>query len=478
MKKIVYSILIASALVSNVSCDNNFEEINVSPNSSQTTDPNLLLSASIINTQNIVYNNQIGGDMGLCWAQHWSKVQYNDEERYIPRRGVMNSVWDNLYASVIAESNESAILAAKKGNTNLQAAAIIMKANAFQILTDIYGPIPFTEAVNETITKPKYDAQEVVYDGILALLTQADALLASGTGTITPSADKLYGGNVTKWRKLANSLKLKALMRISKRRNVGSEVATLVAAGNLMSSNADSAQLKFIAAQPDANPIYESIVFNTRTEYKVSSVLIAALNATSDPRKSVFAKVNNAGAYVGNTPGIENPGNYLGFSSPGAFYLDPTLPGVVLSYSQVEFLLAEATLKGYLDSGDLNSARNHYFAGIQSNLTFNNVPFAAATTFLANPSIDFGTVSVGLQKIGEQNWLALYGQGIEAWTEWRRTGYPALSAVVNAAPGITTIPSRFYYSTDENSFNQVNYQAAVGTLSQGDSMLSKVWWMN
>ena len=476
MKKIFYSILIASALVSNVSCDNNFEEVNTNPNASLTTDANLLLTSTIVNTQNSIYSTFVGGDMGLCWAQHWSKVQYNDEERYIPRRGVMNGLWDGLYVSVITEANESATLAAEAGNTNLQAAAIIMKANAFQLLTDVYGPIPFTDAISETVTKPTYDSQEVVYDGIIALLDQADALLASGTGTIKPSADKLFAGDVTKWRKLANSLKLKALMRISNKVSVGADVAALVAAGNLMSSNADSAQLKYISAQPDANPIYESIVFGSRTEYKVSSVLIAALNATSDPRKKVFAKVNTGNAYVGNMPGIENPGNYLGFSSPGAFYLDPTLPGVLLSYSQVKFLLAEATLKGYLDSGDLNIARGHYFAGIQANLDFNNVPFSEASTFIASPGIDFGSVSVGLQKIGEQNWLALYGQGIEAWTEWRRTGYPALSPAANAA--IAQIPSRFYYSTDENSFNQANYQAAVATLSQGDTMLSKVWWMN
>jgi hypothetical protein len=479
MKKIVYSILIATSLLSNVSCDNNFEEINTSPNQASTTDPNLLLSYSIIQTQENMYNIQIGGDMGLCWAQHWSKVQYNDEERYVPRRAVMNALWNGLYTNVINEATEASVFAAQSGNTNLQAAALIMKANAFQILTDVYGPIPFTQAIDPAILKPAYDSQEVVYDGILGLLNQAETLLASGTGTITPSADKLYGGNVSKWRKLANSLKLKALMRISNKRNVSADVAALVAAGNLMTSNADSAQLVYTAIQPDANPIYEGMVNPSfRDEYKVSSVLIAALNATSDPRLDVYAKKNTGGLYVGNNPGEENAANYGGFSSPGAFYLNPTLPGVVLSYSQVEFLLAEATLKGYLAAGDLDVARGHYFEGIKANLNFNNVPFATSTTFLANPALDFGSVSAGLQKIGEQNWLALYGQGIEAWTEWRRTGYPALSIAAFAAPGQTTIPSRFYYSTDENSFNQASYQAAVATLSQGDTMMSKVWWMN
>lgn len=472
MKKIFFILLSTSLLIS---CDNNFEEINTSPNDSPITDPNLLLSSTIIVTQNNLYNAQIGGDMGLCWAQHWSKVQYNDEERYIPRRALMNALWTNLYASVIAEATAAADLAEANGNTNLQAAALIMKANAFQILTDVYGPIPFTEAGVPGNTKPVHDSQEMVYDGILSLLSQAETLFASGSGEITSSADLLYGGDVTKWRKFGASLKLKALMRISKKRNVNSEVTALVNSGLLMSSNADSAQLVYTSAQPDANPIYETIVYGNRLEYKVSSVLIDQLTISGDPRRSVFAKVNNTGAYVGNTPGVENPGNYGGFSSPGTKYLDPTLPGVILSYSQVELYLAEAALEGIIPGG-IATSETHYKAGIRANMEFNGVSSSAANTYLAQPTLDYTTVAGGRTKIGQQMWLTLYGQGIEAWTEWRRTGVPTLSPVTNAA--ISSIPKRFYYSTDTQNYNQANYQAAVSTLDNGDTMLSKVWWMN
>lgn len=472
MKKIFY-LLFTTLLV--ISCDNNFEEINVSPNDSDVTDPNLLLTSAIIVTQNSLYNAQIGGDMGLCWAQHWSKVQYNDEEKYIPRRALMNSLWTNLYASSIAEASTAADLAEAEGNTNLQAAAIIMKANAFQILTDVYGPVPFTEAGVPGNTKPVHDSQEVVYDGIISLLDQADALLANGSGEITASADLLYAGDVAKWRKFGASLKLKVLMRISKKRDVSAELTALVNSGLLMSSNSDSAELVYTASQPDANPLYETIVYSNRAEYKVSSVLIDKLTSTNDPRKSIFASVNNAGAYVGNTPGVENPGNYNGFSSPGAKYLDPTLPGVILSYSQVELYLAEAALEGYI-SGGMTTAVAHYRNGITANMEWNGVSASAISTYLSQPTIDFSTLTIGRTKIGEQMWLTLYGQGIEAWTEWRRTGVPTLSPVVNAA--ISVIPKRFYYSTDTQNYNQANYQAAVSTLDQGDTMLSKVWWMN
>jgi len=472
MKKII-SLFIAATFI--FSCDNNFEEINTSPNNSQTTDPNLLLSSSMIITQNTLYNAQIGGDMGLCWAQQWSKVQYNTEERYSPRRAVMNSVWTNLYASAIAETKAAYELAETAGNTNLQAVSLVLEANNFQILTDIFGPVPFNEAVVPGITKPVHDTEEVVYDGILAMLDEAETLFASGTGEFTSTADFIYQGDVAKWRKFGASLKLKALMRISKKRNVTAEVTALLNSGLLMSSNDDSAQLAYTAAQPDANPLYETIVFGNRAEYKVSSVLVEKLNLLSDPRLSKFAQVNNANAYVGNIPGEENSGNYNGFSSPGTDYLSPTLPGVLLSYAQVELYLAEAALEGIIPGGNA-TADTHYRNGISANMEFNGVTPAQIATYLSQPSLDFSTVSAGREKIGLQMWFALYGQGIESWTEWRRTAQPTLSLVVEAQ--INVIPKRFYYSTDSQNFNQTNYQAAVSLLDNGDTMLSKVWWMN
>ena len=474
MKKIVY-LFIASVAFTAVSCDKDFEEINTTPNSSLVTDPNLLLASSIIATQNTMYNAQVGGDMGLCWAQHWSKVQYNDEERYIPRRALMNALYDNLYVTVINEAKTAYTFAGNEGNTNLQGVSLVMQANAFQILTDVYGPVPFTESVILANVKPVFDSEEVVYDGILAMLDEAESLFATGTGEFTATADLVYGGDVTKWRKFAASLKLKALMRISSKRNVNAEVQALVDSGLLFSSNMDSAQLIYTSAQPDANPIYETVVFGGRKEYKVSSVLINALAGTSDPRLPVYAKVNNAGLYVGNIPGEENSGNYDGFSSPGARYLEPTLPGVFLSYAQVQFLLAEAANKGFIGGG-IDQARIYYFDGIRANMAVNGVSSTATDLYVAAASNNFTTTAQANERIGYQTWLALYGQGIEAWTEWRRTGFPALAPVQNAA--INQIPSRFYYSTNSQNTNNANYTAASALLSNGDTMLSKVWWMN
>jgi len=247
-----------------------------------------------------------------------------------------------------------------------------------------------------------------------------------------------------------------------------------------MTSNADSAQLNYLAAQPDANPIYETVVFGAREEYKLSSVLIEKLEASGDPRIDVYASpIDNVGTYAGNIPGTENSGNYDDFSAIGDFYLDPTLPGVILSYAQVEFYLAEAANEGLLTGiSDLVAAADHYNKGITANMNFNGVG-AFAPAFLTNPDIVLtgNTQDNAREKIGLQMWVSLFGQGFEAWTEWRRTGFPALSPVVNAAPGVTTIPSRLFYNTSEVSFNNASYNAGVVLLKGPDKLTTRLWWM-
>jgi hypothetical protein len=472
MKKI--SILFVALIgLFSASCDEDFETVNQDPNNPTVVPSHLLLGNIIRINQNVIYGMQQGGDMGMCWSQQVSKVQYNDEERYIPRRAAIDGIWSTLYASVISDAKSMYSLAEAEGNTNIMGISLVLQANAYQILTDLYGPIPYTESCNITILKPAYDSQEVVYNGILNLLTLADAKLANGSGSVPASSDLIYGGDTSKWRKLANSLKLKALMRISKVRNVGPAVQALVTAGNLMSSNSDSAQLTYLAAQPDANPIYETVVFGARFEYKVSSVMINMLQSTNDPRLAVYAKKNTAATpvYAGNIPGQENPGSYGAFSSLGTLYQSATLPGVILSNAQVQLLLAEAVVKTYITGNATTYLKN----GIQASFDFNGT---SSPTYISQIESTFGTSTTAVQKevIGKQTWLALYGQGFEAWTEWRRTGYPALSPVVNAAE--TSVPKRLYYPSTEIALNKASYTAATATITGGDTLTAPLWWMN
>lgn len=461
-------LILALLLVATFSCDKDFEEVNTDPDKATEVPAHLLLGSLITTTQNIIYSVQRGGDMGECWAQHWSKVQYNDEARYIPRRGVIDGIWETLYASVIEDAKAMYNLAEIENNSNLQGAALVMQANAFQILTELYGPVPFDEAVVEGIEQPAYNTSQEVFAGVIAMLTQADELFSQNTGEITATSDLLYGGDASKWKKLANSLKFKALMRSG---GENSELQALV--GKMFTSNTDSAQLAYLANDPDANPIFETIVFGNRPEYKISDVLVTVMQG--DPRLPIYAGENADGNIVGKPAGFADlPNDALGFTyaniSPlGDKYLDPLLPGVIMSYAQLQFLMAEAANEGKI-SGGITAAKTYFDNGIIANFEFNGLTTGASYA----SGFSFASQDDAREKIATQVWIALFGQGFETWTEWRRTGVPALTPAVEGA--ISTIPTRLFYPSTQVSLNKDNYDTAKDMLNNGDNLDSKLFW--
>ncbi|WP_310555903.1 SusD/RagB family nutrient-binding outer membrane lipoprotein [Flavobacterium sp.] len=476
MKKISIFLITLSLLFA-ASCDNDFEQVNTDPNNPVKVPANLLLGALIRNSQNI-YAGGIGSDMSSIWAQHWSKVEYNNEERYTPRQAVIDGHWTISYTNIVYDAKVMQQLAVEEGNTNLQAISLIMQANTFQVLTDLYGPIPFSEAGIKGNLKPKFDSQEDVYSGIIAMLTQADALLANGTGAVPSTSDLIYLGDTSKWKKLANSLKLKALIRIAKAPGVNNaaEIATLIASGKLMTSNSDNALILNKPVVADGNPMYRTL--DGRGEFKVSSVLVTKCQTLNDPRLANFAKPVGT-IYVGNVPGQETK-NYAGTSAVGAFYNKPELPSVIMSYSQVEFLLAEAANEGYIANPDVATdvsvSLDHLRKGIAASFAYNGLTSSQASAYFSQPNLIYtGADRIGARKtIGEQVWFSLYYQGVEAFTEWRRTGFPVLAPAFLGV--ISEIPSRFFYPTSENQLNSANYASAVATLANGDELTSKLWW--
>jgi hypothetical protein len=476
----IITILLFSLLVS-VGCDKGFTDLNTDPNNPVTVPADLLIPGVARGAQNSSYTLFVGGDMGACWSQQFAKVQYNDEARYIPRQGVITSLWDRFYSGsnnfgntgVISDATSMYKLAEAEGNNNMMGVALTLQAYGFAFLTDVYGNIPFSEAIkaDEGNIKPVYDKQEDVYTGILAMLDDAIAKLGT-SGTIDPVNDIVYQGDANLWKKFASSLKFRVLMRESGRVDVSGALQALVNAGNLFQSNADEAKLVYLSSDPSANPIYEDVVFGGRGEWKVNSVMVDRLAADSDPRLSVYAAKNDAGIYRGKPSGFINVPNddynYTNVSALGDFYLRPELPGYFMSNAQLKFLMAEAAQRNWINL----DPETLYLEGISASLDFNEVPTADATAFLANQSLS-STPSLALQQIAEQEWIALYSQGVESWNEWRRTGYPVLAP---AAEATIAIPSRYNYPTIEYSINKANVEAAVAT--QGtDNLNTPIWWM-
>lgn len=459
-----------------VGCTKDFDTINIDPNNPTSIPAHLLLPSSVRQFQNTAAATWINAELG-GWAGQMAKVQYNDQQRYVFRESIITATWENTFAISISDADQMYKLGADEENNNIMGAALVLQAWGYAFLTDIYGNIPHTEAmrVDEGLFSPVYDDQEVVYDGAIAMLDQAMALLGTG-GIIDGTSDILYGGDVDNWKKFAASLKFRMLMRISGKRSVGGELTNLINSGLLFSSNDQEAKLIYLSSAPSANPLYESVVFGTRGEYKMNEQMVDLLANNGDPRLGVIAQTNGDGEYRGKPSGIEglpnDDYNYDNVSPIGLFYLRPEAPGYFVSNAEIQFLLAEAAQKGMIGG----SALDYYRLGIIASMEFNGISAGETAAYLASDGGGLPTVhELALEQIGKEKWKALFSQGAEAWAEQRRTGYPNLPPAIDGV--FNEIPSRLTYPTIEASINKANYEAAVA--AQGaDLLTTKLWWNN
>lgn len=236
----------------------------------------------------------------------------------------------------------------------------------------------------------------------------------------------------------------------------------------IFTSNADDAQLVHTATRPSNNTWHEVMVIGGRTDWSISKTFVDMLMATSDPRLGAIATEVN-GTYAGIPNGLPDAIATTYLSSASIMqdkFRDPSAPSVLMTFSELNFILAEAVVDGDI-TGD---AEAYFKAGIDASFEKNGL----------SPSASFveGLGSVTKEKIMEQKYVALFGQGVEAWTEYRRTGYPVMPAADPRAifenDGI--IPTRLPYPTTEYSLNREKLDQGI-TLNGGpDNMQTKLWW--
>ena len=471
------------ALVSG--CTKDFDEINVTPNSPTAVNSGLLLPQIQRDMMNALMGETWG--IGNIVIQHTAKNQFVNEDRYL--WGELNSIWNNVYdnmrdVKIILQQSEA------NGEQNYKAVALIMKSWMFTLATDAYGDVPYSEALNakEGQNYPKYDKQEDIYNGILSDLKTASDLL--GTSSEAVAGDVIFKGDITKWKKLANSLRIRALMRISNKRDVSADLRSIVDnAANypVFESVADNAVYSYASSAPDQFPLHSSRI-GSFNEFRASKTLLDTLKTLNDPRMSIFFRptpstIGSANpVYVGIPNGM-NDVDALQFnggpqfqSTIGTLFYEEAVTskglsiakGVIMTFAELQFLLAEAAEKGLI-SGD---AKTYYENGVNASFSFYGLTTPA--NYFTLPQVDYtGSQQQKLSKIGFQKWVSLYFQGLEAWFDWRRTGIPAL------LPGISNqnnnlIPVRFRYPIIEQALNNAAYKEAIQR--QGpDDLNSKMW---
>ncbi len=536
MKKILINISLAAAVLVTVStgCTKNFDAMNTDPTkaSASNFDPNLLFP-----TGELGYLGATTGYNGpILFQSMWSQIfassifpgYYSGGDKYVQGGSFYSyqgRTWDAGYQ---AAGYFREIQNLTKGNaalSNLSGCAVIGEVLNMEAITDTYGDAPYSQGLQGKtgVSQPVYDKQQDIYTAMLnkldSVLPTLDAAKAKPTNDVLP-----YKGDIAQWKKFGYSLMLRMAMRLTKADAANAQKYAVKAfTGGVFTSNADNAYIVYNNANGYNNA--NSAALTTAQDYsevKWGKVLIDYMKANADPRLGVITEVPQAGtANAANKAlaGDPTPANQLGMpngydqnggatdikNSPGwpgasgtggdanptgkysrpttAVYLSLSAPAFILTYGQVEFLLAEAAARGWSVGA---SAAIHYSNGLAAALqTYGTINAAGAISagtanaYAASHPLDVSTTAKSLEQINTQYWIftGTIFDFSEAWSNWRRSGYPVL-APVNYTGNFTggTIPRRQSYPTSESSTNPNNYKTAATALTGGDLYSSRVWW--
>ncbi len=489
------ALLTAGALAS-TACETDLTGLNTNPNNPTTAPATALFTRAIATEVGRYAGNSLSGTS--LFAQHIAQVQYVDEDRGHLRTGTYDSFF-GAYASELEDLEKVAGLGVAANSPNTTGPARVMQVWAFQNMTDVFGDVPYSEALKGDVvggpTKPKYDKQQDIYTATLKTLADASASMKVGsTDAGLGSADPIYKGDMAKWLRFSNSLRARLALRISKAdpaKATAELTAAFAAPGGVMTSNADNASLAWPGDGLFDNPWAAN--FAGRDDHRVSKTLLDTMTVLNDPRVPIYAQPtkNDPTKYVGLQNGMDNVTVTPFFnttSRPGAiFYPGSTVygtygtaagkktPSYIMTYAELAFIQAEAANRGI---GGLTAAAaaGYYNAGVTASVLQWGGSSADAATYLAQPGVAYVPGTIGLQQIGLQKWIALFTQGTEAWSEWRRTGNPAsIKMGPKAYSDTPNIPRRFLYPVSEGAVNKASLDAAIA--SQGpDSYYTRVWW--
>lgn len=508
--------VVALVALTATACKTDLTPLNVNPNNPSTLTPppaGTLFTNATARTVSRFDGMTLTYNMGALFAHHIAQQQYPEEDRGHLREANIDGIYSDAYAGELENYQKVIGIGKAAGSANTWAPAAVMQSWGFQNLTDLWGDIPYSAALAGDVTggtlTPVYDAQKDIYYGLLKTLTDASAALkaAPSTDAGLGSADIIFKGNNLNWQKLANSLRARMALRMLKADPAKSATELLAAFGaGVMTSNADIAAVAWPGDGIFDNPLADN--FLGRDDHRVAKTLLDTMNALSDPRVPIYAqpdKCPSGGtgilfcdathAYTGPPvwTGLQNgldvvtAGTFQNSTSrPGAiFYPGLTsygtygttagkkTPSYIMTYAEVAFLQAECAERGL---GGLSGAAAYYNAGVTASMLQWGVSEAAAATYLAQPGVAYAGGATGLQQIGLQKWIALYTQGTEAWSEWRRTGNPSNIVMGPAAyADVLQVPRRIPYPSGELSVNAVNLAAAIAR--QGPDWYSThMWW--
>ncbi|MCC9138922.1 SusD/RagB family nutrient-binding outer membrane lipoprotein [Pontibacter silvestris] len=475
-------VVLSLALSCFYSCQD-FEELQLDPNRTTQATPDLLLT----NLETRAFNEiQLSAALASRYLVNTDGVSLN--QYYGWQRSDFGS-YDHLRQVVKLEEE-----AARVNKPVYMALAKFFKSYFIIGLTQTFGDVPYTEAFrgDENVFSPTYDKQEGIYLGVLEDLKEANAMLANTQETI--SGDVIYSGNLEKWQKLVNSFTLRVLMNLSLKENNANlnvkqrfqEIVNDPAQFPIFASNSDNAALPFYDLEDNRYPYFNSN--DIQTAYYMEETFVSLLQDLEDPRLFEVADRAPDGAALP----AEDPQAYGGVKGSDAldvnkqrvvggeaskinarYYSNPVNePSVALGFAEVQFILAEAVVRGWVSG----NAEEHYKKGVEASMLFYGIPHDSIAAYLAQPEVQLQSNNQ-LNTILTQKYISFFmNSGWQPFYEQRRTGIPAFDVSGGGMLNDKQIPKRWMYPESEFNLNRQNVEAAIASqFPEGDNINATMW---
>ena len=511
--KYISIILLAFSVLSFVQCTDAYDKYNkTGVNDEEGERDAYFLRQHMVNMQNWIIPSDphahqfteqlLGGNFGGYFADVNSGFNNKNFATYNPEDGWAAATFENAFKT-ITSYNQIVLLTE---DPVLLSVAKVSKVMSMARITDIYGPIPYSKLGVVGSLNAAYDSQDKVYESMIADLDDAIKILTENQNSdFSSKADRYYSGKTLNWIKLANSMKLRLAVRMA---DINPTLARTTAESVVsdpvgpMTSNADNTNLILVSGQ--SNPYQVGLNDWNGGDTRISADITSYMNGYNDPRRPYYFDISTYGGYVGFRSGVTIPNPQVTYQAYSNMSETMRLASNmrIMCAAEVAFLRAEGALRGWNMGG---TAKDFYELGIT--LSFEQCGVSGAAAYIADdtsmPSryIDplgafsfSGTPSTikvawdagaefkdNLERIITQKWIAIYPDGIEAWSEYRRTGYPRLMPVLtNNSSGVVStsrMARRLRYPNSEYTGNLTNVQYAVSNYLNGpDNMATDLWW--
>lgn len=482
-KSFFHTLFLGLMMMGLASCEKDFLDVNKDPNNPTESSVDLILPTAEGYTAYVMGNPyQI---LGGLWSQYWTQgptgSQYKNFDQYTITSSDFDRQWLQLYSGPLNDAKYLIDEGTRLDRKNYAAIGKILQAYIYQYLTDLQGDIPFSEALNPDNPSPKYDTQEEVYNGLVKLIEEGVALIDEASEDHPGEDDFLFGGDMTLWKKFANTLKLRIYLRQAYVKPAVAEagIKALYASGAQFLETGEDVEMQFTDEVFNQNPLFATYQALTEDNLVASQTALNYYQTTNDPRVDVFYQRAVASPNQGKHAGIEqgNGTNLINqsatsYSKPGPAIGGPNggeeAPVVFMSAAESYFLQAEAVVRGW----GTGNAQLLYNQAIAASFARWGLSETQANAFISQASVAFpasGTTEEKIKAIIIQKWASMAGtQNLEAWTEWRRTGYPNFFEVSVSSNIGNKFPARILYPDSEVTRN-------ANTPAQ-KTVSDKVWW--